>query len=429
MQIIFSIGIQIFELSLFYMFMNAFLNIDDKNKKYIYILGTMAVIIFTFSKTYDAFNSLIVSANLFNVFVYLFILFVFSLPYSGKINTKIFITIVFVLFSYVMEMLASYIVCILSHETIVQMTYGTMILAISASSIMKLVVINILASTKKRKTDVADSPINIVMLMIPIVSVAILFSISKIFIQISNLKISYVIVILLGIIYINLVMFYLFNYMNKLSVERMNVTLFNQEVKSNQELYQKILEGQSELRNIKHDLKNRLSGIYSLLQNDNYEKSLSEINNIIDNVDDVSEIQYSNNILVNSILNYKIDSDKTKGIKITTDINLPNEINIESGDLGVLIGNLLDNAIEACQHIKDSAFININCIMRINVFIFTIENSCNSEEFLQKSISFDRINHGRGIKNVKKLVEKYKGNLQINEEIEDIFKVEVTVLV
>jgi len=226
MRLIFNIGIQLFEMSLFYMFMNAFLNIDEKNKKFIYILGTITVIIFTVSETCDAFNSLMVEASLFNVFVYLFILLICSFPYSGKINTKIFITIVFILFSYVIEMLALYIVCIFLNEAITQMTYGTVILAISTSSIMKLVVINILVSTKKRKTDVTDSHINVVMLMIPIVSVAILFSISKIFMQIDNLKISYVIVILLGIIYINLVMFYLFDYMNKLSIERMNATLY-----------------------------------------------------------------------------------------------------------------------------------------------------------------------------------------------------------
>lgn len=100
-------------------------------------------------------------------------------------------------------------------------------------------------------------------------------------------------------------MFYLFDYMNKLNMEKTNATLLKQEIESNQELYKKILEGQSELRNIRHDLKNRLSGIYAMLQDNNSEGVLTEISDIINNVDKVNEIQYSNNILINSILNYK----------------------------------------------------------------------------------------------------------------------------
>lgn len=88
-------------------------------------------------------------------------------------------------------------------------------------------------------------------------------------------------------------------------MEKTNATLLKQEIESNQELYKKILEGQSELRNIRHDLKNRLSGIYAMLQDNNSEGVLTEISDIINNVDKVNEIQYSNNILINSILNYK----------------------------------------------------------------------------------------------------------------------------
>lgn len=432
MNILFNIGVQIFEVSLFYMFLNAFFKIEERRKKYIIIFGTVAVIIFTFSNSYDAFNSLIIKTHLYNVLVYILILFILSIPYSGKIITKVFITFVFAMFSFVVEILVAYLICILINVQILQINYGTMVLVVSASSIIKLAVINVLATTKSQNTSIVNSPVNFIILMIPIISVVIIYCMSKTFLMVQNVNPIIVTVVFLGIIYINLVMYYLFDYMNKLTIDKINATLLKQEIDSNQELYKKILEGQSELRNIRHDLKNRLSGIFSLLQNNNCQKALSQISDIIKSVDSVSEAQYSSNLLINSILNYKLQQDKIKDITIKTDINISNELNIESGDLGVLIGNLLDNAIEACQYvISNKAYINIKCYMRINVFVIVIENSRsqNQEESAKKLEGFDKINHGRGIRNVKKIVEKYQGNIEINTDVIDVYKVQVTVLV
>jgi len=428
MRIIFYMGVQIFEILIFYMFINIFLTIDEKRKNYIYAVGTIAVLAFTFSNTYDAFNSLIIYSHWYNVIIYILILFAFTIPYSGKWITKIFATSVYVMFSYGIEILIAFLTCLLLKIQISEISYGTMVLIVSASSLFKLTFVNILVVTKKKSIYVSDSPINVVMVMIPIVSVAVMYCMCKTFMQIDNLDMPIIVVTLLGIIYINLVMFFLFDYMNKLCIEKINATILEQEVKSSEELYQKILEGQSELRNIRHDLKNRLSGIYALLQNHNSENAIIEINDIIENVDHISDIQYSNNRLVNSILNYKLQQENGKNILVKATINLPNEIAIESGDLGVIIGNLLDNAIEACERIKDrQTFININCYMRINVIVISIENSWNLDTDLTHK-GLDRINHGRGIKNVKKLVEKYQGNIERIKKDES-YKVEVTVLV
>ena len=147
---------------------------------------------------------------------------------------------------------------------------------------------------------------------------------------------------------------------------------------------------------------------------------------ILSNIEEATQMQYCENMLVNVILNYKKQNMNTK-TRFETKINIPKEISIEKGDLGVILGNLLDNSVEACNnHVeREKPYIYVNIAMEANMFIICVENSISTvnKELCKK----DLVNHGRGLKNVRRLVEKYNGTMEI-EKCENSFKVEIMLL-
>ena len=111
-------------------------------------------------------------------------------------------------------------------------------------------------------------------------------------------------------------------------------------------------------------------------------------------------------------------------IKVDTTIRIPKQMQLEHGDIGVLYGNLLDNAIEACRKVEeDRRFIRIENKFTEGKLLLIVENSKTGErnESL-KTTKKDNYSHGRGIHSVRKVVEKYNGTVTFTDKGE-IFEV------
>jgi len=115
---------------------------------------------------------------------------------------------------------------------------------------------------------------------------------------------------------------------------------------------------------------------------------------------------------------------KSDKIKVDTTIRIPKQMQLEHGDIGVLYGNLLDNAIEACRKVEeDRRFIRIENKFTEGKLLLIVENSKTGErnESL-KTTKKDNYSHGRGIHSVRKVVEKYNGTVTFTDKGE-IFEV------
>ena len=101
-------------------------------------------------------------------------------------------------------------------------------------------------------------------------------------------------------------------------------------------------------------------------------KYIYEINSSINKLD---ENIYTNNIAVNSILSSKMKVAKEKGIKINLDLKITSEIKISNVDICIILGNLLDNSIEACDLINKYKFIDLKIVSENSRLIIKIENN------------------------------------------------------
>ena len=186
--------------------------------------------------------------------------------------------------------------------------------------------------------------------------------------------------------------------------------------------YEKVINNYGEARKALHDMNNHMSVIKYFLENkdyknmDDYIKSLSE--RIVTNK--------NNNICSNKVINAicldKCDRCKKEGINIRFDIIINKELNIDNLDLCIVLGNLIDNAIEACEKINDKdvqKFIQVSARIYLNQIYIKVINS-KSNRFENRNGKFltskrDKKNHGIGLENVKEAVHKNHGDIEIKD--------------
>jgi sensor histidine kinase regulating citrate/malate metabolism len=133
------------------------------------------------------------------------------------------------------------------------------------------------------------------------------------------------------------------------------------------------------------------------------------------------------------ITNYKLQKAKSKDIKLQTNINIPDDLIVDEKDIATILGNILDNAIEACEKLdEDKRYIVINIGVNKGYLNIYVENSSvgNYNKIGDKFITTKATNirsHGIGLSNVRYIVERNDGIININAE-DDRFTIKISII-
>ena len=212
----------------------------------------------------------------------------------------------------------------------------------------------------------------------------------------------------------NIFIFELFNNVVHILSEKNRQELLLQEAKAKDMYYKQVEKNNNNVREIKHDLKNRLLAIN--MHGKNCESN--EVKKIITELEESDKNIYTANVILNTILDKKITEAENKNIKVYTKIFVPNHMNIGYDDLGIIIGNLLDNSIEANEKLDINnrmIDIYIKCIDNI-LIIKIVNNKQNIKTNINKTDKKDSLNHGIGISSIKKITGKYNGAVEFIDE-------------
>ena len=149
------------------------------------------------------------------------------------------------------------------------------------------------------------------------------------------------------------------------------------------------------------------------------ERALKYIEELDYGVMNTDTLLKTGNVSVDVILSAKIAKAKSKGINVTVKANLPDNLNITDVELSIVIGNLLDNAIEACTASTDKEpFIRVYLVMKSNMLYFSMLNS--SGDKLKKDGSLFNSKkggfHGFGLRRAESIIEKHGGWIKYNSE-------------
>lgn len=186
------------------------------------------------------------------------------------------------------------------------------------------------------------------------------------------------------------------------------------------------------LREWKHDYKNNLSVISLLLADENLGKAKSFINELMNSVSDHVFMLSSGNSALDAIVSTKLSKAREHHIDFQHTIFLPDNIPFSAIDFSTIMGNLLDNAIEACLNIDSTMqpYIILQIERYQDMLYIQVQNSSNGNYRYNSygeliSIKSEQ-GHGIGVKRIKQVTEKYNG---IYQQLPEADKFTLTVMV
>ena len=181
-------------------------------------------------------------------------------------------------------------------------------------------------------------------------------------------------------------------------------------------------EAVKEFRLLKHDMKNHLIYMEELIRQKKDEEVCKYIDELL-NSRGLSHqgIVNSGNILVDGLINYKIPYMKSLNIDFQAEIAIPFDLKWPEDNLCIIIGNLLDNAIEGTQKLKEEERqIYLEMMLKVDNLFILIKNPCMEQSLMKKGDHFlttkNEEGHGMGLLSVKRAVEECQGSIYTNVE-------------
>lgn len=353
------------------------------------------------------------------------ILFVISLNYESEYKNKVFVSLHILLLLMIPELVIGVFTGFIHFSFFSEAGYRNNIGAVSVRIITYMEALLIKNyRTVKNNNKVSNSEW-VASIFIPITTLILEIMI----IQSEHLSSAAVIFSLILVLILNFTAFYLYD---SLAESYRKIADFAVMKKEN-ELYSKqceLMQNSTEsLQAFRHDLNNQFVVLSELMENHEYDLAKKQISDLF--AQTKSNIVYSatGNIVIDGLINYKLQKASEENIIIDSEIAVPDNMEIGITDIITIIGNILDNAVCAVLKLPEQQRkIYIKIVYDKDRLIIHSENPYNSEiKYMNGEIitsKNDSKNHGYGLKNTEKTVEKYDGYMEINHS-ESIFKIDV----
>ena len=189
--------------------------------------------------------------------------------------------------------------------------------------------------------------------------------------------------------------------------------------------YKMLEEQYSRQERLRHDLKNHLIALSGLLENREWEKMRSYLSRMCEGGGLEDDEEMTGSSAVDALLYRKRKEAEEKKIRWDCEVHLPGECGINEFDLCVLFGNILDNAVEACDrmtvhqnHDDADCFIHVQAKKVKRFFLLEVRNSADKMEQYKAGHS-NKGNvkgHGIGLLNVCDVVQRYHGVMNVESQ-------------
>ena len=175
---------------------------------------------------------------------------------------------------------------------------------------------------------------------------------------------------------------------------------------------------QEQIRLLKHDMKNHTMVILSYLEENKVDEAKTYAGEILNKLNKMYTYVNVGNALLNYIINHKLSSAKEKNIEIKAEIENLTFDYMDSIDFSALLNNLLDNAISGASDSEEKAM-EVQIYSKKGMDFICVKNSIN-ESVLENNPNLETTKgeqgHGYGMKQIRSIVEKYNGTMDIYEK-------------
>lgn len=262
-----------------------------------------------------------------------------------------------------------------------------------------------------------------ILIAIPIISIVLLLILIM-----NNLNNRIILVsVSSGILFINLLIFYLYDILIEAYLKLEESALFERQTAIYSNQLNVIMKSEEKVRSLRHDMKHHLNELSIIASRHKDDESINYIENMRAYLDNPSEYNSSGNKEVDSLMNYMLNKAESVLKKVDYQINVPKELEIHSFDLNVIIGNLLENAIHAAEN-SQKKWLEVSLSYEQGMLFIRIRNSYDNKVQKQGEIyattKKETQEHGIGLQNVQRVVNNYKGDMQISDK-DNIFDVKI----
>lgn len=365
---------------------------------------------------------LVVNIPLVNLVVNIIAVFLLTFQYSSSIRKKILVG------------LLTYILMLGTEMVVVTMT-GYIAFPIGERndyhSIFGIVMVNVLiyavsmAVNGFKNIKIGNTLPGAYWISLFLIPISSLFMLLIIF-QSLGLSIYQIVISIISVLLINFTVFFLFDRMARLYQEKQEKGLIEQQNQYYENQLQIINETQETFNILRHDMKNHLRSLYFDIKNGNISEAQKHISDMVDVYETGTEIIHTGYPAIDSLINFKLQTAKQNGIRVNADVSLPSDLNLSSFDLTVILGNMMDNALQAVSLVTENGFIDFAIHYSKGMLLIKVSNPFKTAIKTEKgkivTSKLDKKNHGYGLKSVNEAVAKYNGTLKI-ETNENIFTI------
>ncbi|MCM1257985.1 MAG: GHKL domain-containing protein [Roseburia sp.] len=181
--------------------------------------------------------------------------------------------------------------------------------------------------------------------------------------------------------------------------------------------FQNIFDNDREMRRFRHDISSQLRCLGQFLAEGKTEDALGYLQAIGNHFEELTVRKYyTGNEILDIIINQKMMEIREKGIEIEFEGKMDKPDFMDTYDLCMIFSNMLDNGIEACEKLQDNeAVIRVSVLTHGNTVFFQFMNPATPEMYNAlksgRTTKQDKRNHGFGMKNVKRAVDRNGGEI------------------
>nr|WP_308626817.1 GHKL domain-containing protein [uncultured Eisenbergiella sp.] len=277
--------------------------------------------------------------------------------------------------------------------------------------------------TSKKMTDMVIPEHSLSLMLVPLISIllflGLLFDKSSLDNMLFEME-------TLCLLLINMVVFYLYNEILKSYEYKIDKLLLEEKISMYTNQLDAIVNSENGIRSLQHDMKHHIIQL-EIMAKQNGQKDIEEyLQKMMDFMDNPDEAVHSGNLDIDSVLNYMISKAKKRLKEVNVKVNIPSSI-VAYFNINVIIGNLLENAIEAAEN-TENKILNIDIHYKQGVLYLDISNSYPNKVVIRENkfltSKADSQKHGIGLMNVKKMVEEHNGVIHFLHD-ENLFRVKL----
>ena len=409
----------VFTAYIFFFYFNIFF---EKKKRSIRVLTGIIVFVFWQLSIPEIVRILPAARNI-GVTVGVTLFAVISI-FEGKIWKKCFFVIIFDAVWMLVETLVNNLLMLYCEYLAVSQRFGAFV--------SKLLFFAVILALKKIFTneEIKELPAghNILLVFIPVGSIYIMNAVFTLAYSTSwEYAEVYSLMSVVILLVINVLVFYVYiKLADDLQVKRMNV-VYEQQLELCERHQEETEISILQIRDVRHSMRNHFISILAYAERGECDEIIQFVDDVIeDGKLELSGTVNTGNIVTDSLVGYWERIAEQKGIEFRSELSIPMEMPFKGADISLILGNLLENAVEGAGKAEKRKYIRLKIKYDKKNLLIMVENSYKGklvkgrgEEL--RTTKTDKDNHGIGLSSVRRVVGKYHGTVSIDDSIPECF--------